>query len=153
MKKTLILLLLSAVGTQLFAQTIDFKYEGDGEVKVKVLFIDGKKFTGKKAEILKFEENPVQQPTSPDLIILSTVESKHTDIWQYFLLQFIDNQWEYITSFPGYKTPPTVTKMNNLHVIQKYEDVGEVKEKKYLIFPMMLTSYPAQRVWNLFEIK
>lgn len=150
MKKTLILLLLSAVGTQLFAQKIDFKYDGE----VKVMFIDGEKFTGKRTEILKFEEKPVQQPTSPDLIILSTVESKHTDIWQYFLLQFIDNQWEYITSFPGYKTPPTVTGANtNLHVVQKYEDGGEMKQKSYSIRPMILTSYPGQRVWNLFEIK
>lgn len=138
----IIALLLSTFGV--FAQ----HYEAKNTGKKQVLFINGKKFTGPRQEIWKFEKNLAPQPVSSELVLLSTMESTETDVWQYFLYRFIDNEWEYVTNFPG-GTAPIVTLKDGMFTAFQWNGAEKIN---YTIDEVMLTSYPSQRRWMLREV-
>lgn len=91
MKKLLfITFVMVFIGTSAFAQTYGIKDNG----RRKVLTVNGEEFTGKRQELWKIEKNLAPQPVSSELVLLSTMESTATDVWQYFLYRLIDGKWE-----------------------------------------------------------
>lgn len=136
-----LLLILPSSGV-VFAQNYEFK----DDKQRSVLFVDGKKFSGPRSEIWKLEKNLAPQPVSSDLLLLSTMESITTDVWQYFLLRFIDGEWEYITSFPGGVAPVVMLTNTEFSAFQRAKDTGI--KTNYLIRQNALNSGP-QRKWEL----
>jgi hypothetical protein len=142
MKKLLfITFVMVFIGTSAFAQTYGIKDNG----RRKVLTVNGEEFTGKRQELWKIEKNLAPQPVSSELVLLSTMESTATDVWQYFLYRLIDGKWEYIATFPG-GTAPIVTLDEGLFTAFQMNGTQRIN---YHIDEIVLTSYPSQRRWEL----
>ncbi len=145
MKVTLLFWGLLFLSSITFAQNYGIKDNG----RRKVLTVNGEDFIGKRQELWKMEKNLAPQPTSSELVLLSTVGSTTTDVWQYFLYRLIDGKWEYITTFPG-GTAPIVTLDDGLFTAFQMSGNEQIN---YRIDEITLTSYPSQRRWELRKVR
>ncbi len=144
MKKFLLILVTFFWASITNAQNWQFK-DVSGR---KILFIEGRKFTGDRTQVWKLEKNLAIQPISTELLILSTVGSTTTDVWQYFLVRLIDGQWEYITSFSGYVVP--IVTLTDTEFTAFQHDAESEKKWSYKI---VSETNANQRRWQLVEIK